>query len=82
MKIQVLGPGCVKCTQLAENAVGAAKELGIDCQVEKIHDMSQIAHFGVILSPALVIDGEVRSVGRVSSQEELRNLLQYLKKTI
>lgn len=82
MKIQVVGPGSINCTQLAENVACAAKELGIECQVEMVTGKNQIAHLGVTIPPALIIEGEVRSVGRVSSRGELRSLLNYLKKSL
>ncbi len=75
MKIQILGPGCAKCTKLAENANAAAKELGIDYEIEKISDVNQIMTFGVMMTPGLVIDGEVKSVGKVPSQDEVKNML-------
>lgn len=79
MKIQILGPGCAKCTKLAENAVAAAKELGIDYEIEKISDVNQIMTFGVMMTPGLVIDGEVKSVGKVPSQDEVKNMLSLKK---
>jgi small redox-active disulfide protein 2 len=79
MKIQILGPGCAKCTKLAENAVAAAKELGIDYEIEKISDVNQIMTFGVMMTPGLVIDGEVKSVGKVPSVDEVRNMINLKK---
>ncbi|MFN2355637.1 MAG: thioredoxin family protein [Desulfopila sp.] len=79
MKIQILGPGCAKCTKLAENTVAAAKELGIDYEIEKISDVNQIMTFGVMMTPGLVIDGEVKSVGKVLSQDEVKNMLSLKK---
>lgn len=73
--LQVLGPGCPKCEKLKANAEAAAKELGIDATVEKITDITQITAFGVMMTPALVIDGEVKVVGKVSSTEEIKQLL-------
>ena len=75
MKIQVLGTGCQKCTKLAEIAEAAAAELGLDFELEKITDINQIMDFGVMLTPALVIDGEVKMVGKVPSSDELKKLL-------
>ena len=74
--VQVLGPGCAKCTQLKENAETAVKELGIDASVEKVDDINVITGFGVMMTPAIVIDGEVKSVGKVCSTEEIKQLLQ------
>lgn len=75
MKIQVLGPGCAKCTKLAETAVAAAQELGIEYELEKISDINQIMAFGVMMTPGLVVDGEVKSVGKVPSLNEVKNML-------
>ncbi|MBM4035263.1 MAG: thioredoxin family protein, partial [Planctomycetes bacterium] len=63
MKIQVLGPGCPKCRKLAENAEAAAKALGVDYQLEKVTDIVQILNFGVMMTPALAVDGKVKLVG-------------------
>ena len=81
MKIQILGPGCAKCTQLAENAAAAARELGIEYDLEYIHDWSQVMTSGVMITPGLVINGEMRSVGRVPSCQELENMLNFVNKT-
>lgn len=76
MKIQILGPGCAKCTKLAETAALAAKELGIEYELEKIADINQIMSFGVMMTPGLVVNGEVKSVGKVPSVEELKGMLK------
>lgn len=76
MKIQVLGTGCQKCEKLAESAEAAAVALGIDFELEKISDINQIMAFGVMLTPALAIDGEVKVVGKVPSTDEIKKLLQ------
>jgi small redox-active disulfide protein 2 len=73
--IQVLGPGCPKCEKLAELTEEAAKELGIDYQISKVKDIHQIMSAGVMMTPALVVDGQVKSAGRVPSVEELKRLL-------
>ena len=73
--VQVLGPGCAKCTKLMENAKTAVGELGIDAQVEKISDINVITGFGVMMTPALAVDGEVKIVGEVPSAEEIKKLL-------
>lgn len=75
MKIQVLGPGCAKCTQLAEAAAAAANESGIDFELEKITDLNEIMNFGVMMTPGLVIDGVVKSVGKALSKDEIKKLL-------
>ena len=76
MKVQVLGTGCQKCEKLAESAEKAVFELAIDCEVEKITDINQIMEFGVMLTPALAIDGVVKVVGKVPSVDAIKNLLQ------
>jgi small redox-active disulfide protein 2 len=74
-KIQVLGPGCPKCTRLAEAAEAAAKAAGVEYTLEKVTDINRITGFGVMMTPALVIDGEVKTVGKVPSAEEIKALL-------
>ena len=73
--IQVLGPGCAKCAKLKENAETAVKESGVEATVEKITDINVITGFGVMMTPALVIDGEVKVVGKVSTADEIKALL-------
>jgi len=73
--LQVLGPGCPKCQKLKEHAETAVKELGIEASVEKITDITQITDFGVMMTPALVVDGEVKVVGKVPSTEEIKQML-------
>jgi len=74
-KIAILGPGCPKCELLARHANEAAVELGIECDIEKVTDIQEIMKFGVMLTPGLVIDGKVESVGRVLSVEKIKGLL-------
>lgn len=76
MKIQVLGTGCPKCKQLAENAQAAADELGNDCQIEKVTKINDIMAFGVMVTPALAIDGKVMSTGKVLSAEEIKKMIE------
>lgn len=75
MKISILGTGCPKCERLFENAAQAAAELGIDHQIEKITDIRDIAAHGVMLTPALALDGEVVLVGKTPDVGELKELL-------
>lgn len=75
MKLQVLGTGCPNCEKLAANAAAAARELGVDFVLEKVKDIREIMEYGVMITPALVVDGEVRLVGRVQSVEEIKKLL-------
>ena len=74
-KIMVLGTGCAKCNKLAEEAVKAAMDLNIKYDFEKVTDIQKIMEFGVMMTPALVIDGEVKVSGKVPSQEELKKML-------
>lgn len=75
MKIQILGKGCASCEKLAENTEVAARELGIEYQLEKVTDLKEIMSHGVMMTPGLVVDGEVKSVGKVLSSEEIKELL-------
>lgn len=74
--IQVLGPGCAKCEKLKHNAEEAARTAGVEAVVEKITDITVITGFGVMMTPALAIDGEVKSVGKVPSVEEIAKMIQ------
>lgn len=74
--IQILGPGCAKCEKLKHNAEEAVKTLGVEATVEKITDINVITGFGVMMTPALAIDGEVKSAGRVPSAEEIAKMIQ------
>ncbi len=76
MKIQVLGPGCAKCRQLAVNAQKAVAELGVDATVEKVEDLQEMMKFRVLSTPALVVDGSVKSLGRVLSPDAIKELLR------
>jgi len=75
-KIQILGTGCAKCNKLTEAAEAAAQDLGLDYELEKITDMMRFADFGVMITPALVVDGEVTAAGTVPKPEDLKALLQ------
>jgi small redox-active disulfide protein 2 len=75
MKIEILGSGCPKCEQLARNAAEAVEELGLDADVSKVTDIVELANRGVMLTPALSIDGEVRLAGKVATVAELKSLL-------
>ncbi len=76
MKIQVLGTGCAKCKQLTANAEKAVADLGLDVPVEKVEDVREIMRFRVMTTPALVVDGAVRSAGKVLSAEDVKALLR------
>lgn len=73
--LQILGTGCAKCNQLAAATQQAADSCGIEYQLEKITDFTRFADFGVMITPALVVDGRVKVTGKVPSVEELRKLL-------
>ena len=72
MKVQILGTGCPKCKKVAEVAENAVKELGIDAEIVKVTDINEIMDFGVMLTPALAIDGEVKVSGKVPNLEEVK----------
>jgi len=74
-KIQVLGPGCPRCTQLANRVKQAVDKLGIECEVEKVSDIAAITGKGVMLTPALVIDDEVVFQGKLPDIEELMQII-------
>ena len=74
-KLQILGTGCAKCNQLAERTQAAAEALGLEYQMEKVSELKQIMSFGVIMTPALVVDGAVKVAGRVPSVEEIKKML-------
>jgi small redox-active disulfide protein 2 len=74
-RVQVLGTGCAKCAKLKEHADAAVSELGIDASVEKVEDIVEITKFGVMMTPALAVDGEVKVVGKVPSVDEIKGYL-------
>jgi small redox-active disulfide protein 2 len=76
MKIQILGTGCPKCKQVEANAREAVKNLGIDVEIEKVTDINRIIDFGVTVTPALAVDGDVRFSGRIPSVEEIEEVLK------
>lgn len=76
MKIQVLGTGCPKCKKLAEAVELAIKELGLDYDIEKITNINQIMAFGVMITPALVVNGRVVSSGKIPTTEAIKEFLK------
>ena len=76
MKIQVLGAGCSKCKTLVQNVKAAVAELKVDAEIEKVEDIQKIMEFGVMSTPALVVDGEVKSVGKVLSPAQIQAMLR------
>lgn len=75
IKIEILGTGCPKCTKLAQNAEEAAKNRGIEYVLEKVTNINEIMTYGVMMTPALVLDGTVISSGKLMSVSEIENLL-------
>lgn len=71
-KLQILGTGCPKCKKLAENTEAAANELGIAYELVKVTDINAIMGFGVMMTPALAVDGQVKVVGKVPSPDEIK----------
>jgi small redox-active disulfide protein 2 len=75
VKIQVLGTGCPKCRKTYENADQAVRELGICAELEKVEDLKAIMGFGIMVTPALAIDGEVKVAGKVPSVDEVKRII-------
>ncbi|RKX30043.1 MAG: thioredoxin family protein [Candidatus Zixiibacteriota bacterium] len=74
-EILILGTGCAKCEKLYENVRQAAALLGMQCNIQKITDIQEIMKHGVVMTPGLVIDGEIKLTGKVPSVDELKNML-------
>lgn len=75
MKLQILGTGCPKCQQLTENAKKALEAAGVEAEIEKVTDIKDIVKMGVMSTPALVIDGQVKAAGKVLSPAEIQALI-------
>ena len=75
-KIEVLGTGCAKCKKLTKNVEKAVKQIGSKATVEKVENLDKIMEYGVMMTPALVVDGEVKVVGRVPGVDEIKKLIQ------
>lgn len=75
-KLQILGTGCAKCVKLAANAEQAARKLGMGYEIEKVTDINEIMRYGVMMTPALAVDGEVKSVGKVLTPVEIEALIR------
>lgn len=75
MEIKVLGPGCKKCKKAEETIRDVVTEMGIDARVEKITDMMEIASYGVISTPVIVVDGEVKSSGKIPKAKDIKTWL-------
>jgi small redox-active disulfide protein 2 len=76
MEIKVLGPGCARCEQTDKLVREAVSEAGINATVEKVTDIKEIARYGVFGTPAVVVDGEVKSVGKIPKKEEILGWIQ------
>ena len=74
-KLQILGSGCPKCKMLAELTETAANDLGIEYEIEKVTDINDIMKFGIMMTPALAVDGQVKVVGKVPSSDEIKKML-------
>jgi small redox-active disulfide protein 2 len=75
-RIQILGTGCPKCRTLAAHAEGAVKALGLEATIEKVEKITEIMKFGVMTTPALVVDGKVKSAGKLLTVEDIKKHLQ------
>jgi len=75
MKIEILGTGCPKCQTLAANAKAAADKLGLSYELRKVTDLKEIMRYGVMMTPALVVDGQVKVAGKVPSEAEITTIL-------
>jgi len=76
MEIKILGPGCPKCRQTEQVVMDTLAEAGVCANVEKVTDLMKIAGYGVFGTPAVVVDGEVKSVGKVPSKEDVKSWLK------
>ena len=76
MKIQVLGPGCMKCNRLYDEAAKAIAEAGVEVELEKVDKIDDIMKFGVAITPALILDGEVKAVGKVPKADQIARWIQ------
>ena len=76
MEIKVLGPGCPRCHETEKNVKQAVAEAGVDATIDKVTDVMEIANYGVFGTPAVIIDGEVKSVGKIPNREEIKGWLK------
>ncbi len=76
MRIQILGTGCPKCRLLEEHARQAVKELGVNAEIEKVTEIEEIMRFGVMVTPALAINGNVKASGRVLTKDQIAELIR------
>jgi len=76
MKIEILGMGCPKCKKTTQNAQQAIEELGIEAEIVKVEELDKITAYGVMMTPALVIDGELKVAGKIPSKQEIINWIE------
>jgi small redox-active disulfide protein 2 len=74
--LKILGTGCAKCEKLARNAEEAVRNLGMECEIEKVTDITDIMRYGVMVTPALVVDGAVKAAGKVPTPPEIERFLR------
>lgn len=79
MKIEILGMGCPKCKKTTQNTQLAIEELGIDAEIIKVEELDKITEYGVMMTPALVIDGEVKVAGKIPSKDEIMSWIKEKK---
>ena len=75
-ELRILGTGCAKCTKLYELTEQAARDLGVEVDLEKVADLQRIMAYGVMMTPALVVDGQVKCAGKVPSLDEIKEMLR------
>ena len=75
MKIEVVGPGCARCVTTEKNVIEAVKQLGIQAEITKVTNVAEFAQKGVMFTPAVIVDGQVKTSGEIPSVEEIKNIL-------
>jgi len=75
MKIEIAGPGCARCNSLEQNVIEAVTELGIEATISKLKDFKEYTRYGILMTPALVIDGKVVVTGKVPSVDDLKKII-------
>lgn len=80
MKIEILGMGCPKCKKLEQRVRKIVEELNLDSEISKVTDLKKIADYGILCTPALAIDGEIKYSGRLPEEKEIKSLLESYKK--
>lgn len=76
MKVEILGPGCAKCNKLMESVKEAVSELSVEAEITKVDKINEIMKYGVLMTPALVIDGKVKCSGKVPAVDQIKEWLQ------